>query len=121
MSFGLSGATNKNLCEADPAMSSGSRERSVRKGIGTTPGLVQDAAQSLVGQWIVWPSRKHPADSALLRPISARYMRQKGCAHVGVDSPDAKQCVEVVWIKGQGALKKTARLRHVFQGNSLVE
>ena len=68
MRFRLSGATDKNLCETDSTMSS----RQVRiqdqctfefgNGLVRTFGLMQDAPQNLVGQWVVWPSREHPAD-----------------------------------------------------------
>ncbi|HZZ25611.1 MAG TPA: hypothetical protein VFE60_25020 [Roseiarcus sp.] len=128
MSFGLWGAADKNLCEADPAMSRGQVRIQDQctlefgNGLVRTLRLVQDAPQNLVGQWIVWPSREHPADRRFGRAEPrGSIVRQKGRAHVGVDSPDTEQCVDVIRIKLQGALKKNARLRHVFQGNSLVE
>jgi hypothetical protein len=73
VTFGLYGATDKNLCKTDSAVSS----RQVRiqdqctlelgNRLVRTLGLMQDAPQNLVGQWIVWPSRKHPADRRLCR------------------------------------------------------
>jgi hypothetical protein len=66
--------------------------------------------------------RKHPADRRFggCEPRGS-IVRQKGRSHVGVDSSDAKQRVEVVRIERQGTPKKIARLCHIFQGNPLVE
>ena len=61
MSFGLFGATDKNLGETDVPVSVGQiwiqRQRSLElgNGLGRALGLVQDAAQNLVGQRIVRP------------------------------------------------------------------
>ena len=41
-------------------------------------------------------------------------VRQISPAHRIVDPSDAEQRVEVVGIERQGALKKAARLRHIF-------
>ena len=87
-------------------------------GLIRTPGLVQDAAQSLVGQWIICTWRKHlpiVASAAVSRALDHATERMRPCwRRLARRQAMRRGCLD----QGPGRAQKTARLRHVFKSKS---